>query len=33
LVITPDIIEKLKWKEEQELKAEIKENRLGVKKG
>jgi len=33
LVIPPDIIEELKWKEGQELKAEIKENRLVVKKG
>ena len=32
LVIPPNIIEKLKWKEGQELKAEIKENRLVVKK-
>lgn len=33
LVIPPDIIEELKWKEGQELKAEIKENKLVVKKG
>jgi len=32
LVIPPCIIEELKWKEGQELKAEIKENRLIVKK-
>jgi len=33
LVIPPNIIEKLKWKEGQELEAEIKENVLVVKKG
>ena len=32
LVIPPDIIEELKWKEGQELKVEIKENKLVVKK-
>jgi len=32
LVIPPNIIEKLKWKEGQELEAEIKENVLVVKK-
>ncbi len=32
LVIPPNIIEELKWKEGQELEVEIKENRLVVKK-
>jgi len=32
LVIPPNIIEKLKWKEGQELEAEIRENVLVVKK-
>jgi len=32
LVIPQNIIEELKWKEGQELEAEIKENRLVVKK-
>ena len=32
LVIPPKMIEELKWKEGQELKTEIKENRLIVKK-
>jgi hypothetical protein len=32
LVVPPNIIEKLKWKEGQELGAEIKENSLVVKK-
>ncbi len=32
LVIPPNIIEKLKWKEGQELEAEVKENALVVKK-
>jgi molybdopterin-binding protein len=33
LVIPPNLVEELKWKEGQELKAEIKENSLIVKKG
>jgi len=32
LVIPPKIVEELKWKEGQELEAEIKENKLVVKK-
>lgn len=32
LVIPPNIIEELKWKERQELEVEIKENKLVVKK-
>lgn len=32
LVIPPDLVEKLKWKEGQELEAEIKESKLIVKK-
>ena len=32
LVIPPNIVEELKWKEGQELEAEIKENRLVVMK-
>lgn len=32
LVIPPNIIEKLKWKEGQELEAKVKENSLVVKK-
>lgn len=32
LVISPNIIEELKWKKGQELEAEIKENKLVVKK-
>ena len=32
LVIPPKMIEELKWKERQELKVEIKENKLVVKK-
>ncbi len=32
LVIPPKMIEELKWKEGQELKVEIKENKLVVKK-
>jgi len=32
LVVPPNIIEKLKWKEGQELEVEIKENRLFIGK-
>ncbi|MEK6952444.1 MAG: AbrB/MazE/SpoVT family DNA-binding domain-containing protein [Nanoarchaeota archaeon] len=32
LVIPPNIIEELKWKEGQKLEAEVKENKLVVKK-
>ena len=33
LVIPPNMIKELKWKEGQELEAEIKENKLVIQKG